>query len=334
MPLNTRLDRKSLGVALSTRSNNSLQQDSGNVPTGSLIKGPVSGIQLCIPSSNTVLHMLQAQFFQPHCMLTARYLCLYCARLCLLYKGIGVAQLDSILIFVQVASHLFVARHSTFIFPFAISVMRSLSLLIAAAATAHASYILPEPIATRDIPPLPTLFKREAFSEPCEEVAASWSAAKPLQTGSITVPAKVAYDCLQTVPVDKEGDLKQIAELKLFLQFQSDLNYLKDGIKTHNAEPLDLLAELDVIAQKVENGTITGEYEVQQSIRLLLLKAGDFHLHWRADIQTPLQFVRANGMLLTYSSDGVALPEIFYGLDPGLAKRFDFTPSPIDTISM
>lgn len=210
--------------------------------------------------------------------------------------------------------------------------MRSLSLLIVAAATAHASYFIPEPIPTRDLPPLPTLFKREAFSEPCEEVAASWSAAKPQQTGNIRVPAKVAYDCLQTVPVDKEGDLEQIAELKLFLQFQSDLNYLKDGIKTHNAEPLDLLAELDEIAQNIHNGTTTGEYEVQQSISLLLLKAGDFHLQWMADIQVPFQFVRANGMLLSYSTDGVALPEVYYGSDPGLAKRFNFTPSPIDTI--
>jgi hypothetical protein len=211
--------------------------------------------------------------------------------------------------------------------------MHSLSLLLAAAATAHASYLLPEPVATRDIPPLPTLFKREAFSEPCQEVAESWSAAKPLQTGAIYVPAKVAYDCLQTVPVDKEGDLKQIAELKLMLQFQSDLNYLKDGIKTHNAEPLDLLAELDEIAQSVQNETMKGEYEVQQSIRLLLLKAGDFHLFWTADIQTPLPFLRANGMLLAYSTDGVALPEVYYGLDPGRAKRFNFTPSPIETIS-
>jgi len=210
--------------------------------------------------------------------------------------------------------------------------MRSLSLLVVAAATAHASYILPEPLETRDIKPLPTLFARQAFSEPCQEVAESWSAAKPQQTGNILVPAKVAYDCLQTVPVDKEGDLKQIEELKLFMQFQSDLNYLKDGIKTHNAEPLDLLAELDEIAQKVQNDKMKGEYEVQQSIRLLLLKAGDFHLHWTADIQTPLRFVRANGMLLTYSADGVALPEVYYGLDPALAKRFSFTPSPIDTI--
>ena len=116
------------------------------------------------------------------------------------------------------------------------------------------------------------------------------------------------------------------------MQFQSDLNYLKDGIKTHNAEPLDILAELDVIAQKVKNETTKSEYEVQQSIRLLLLKAGDFHLHWTADIQTPLQFVRANGMLLAYSTDGVALPEVYYGLDPKLAERFNFTPSAIDTI--
>ena len=69
--------------------------------------------------------------------------------------------------------------------------MRSLSLILVAAATAHASYIADVPVQTRDIPPLPTLFKRQKFEAPCAEVAASWSALKPKATGSVFVPAKV-----------------------------------------------------------------------------------------------------------------------------------------------
>lgn len=141
------------------------------------------------------------------------------------------------------------------------------------------------------------------------------------RTTSLTHHFQLAYDCLQTVPVDVEGDLKMIEELKLFLQFQSDLNYLKDGIKTHNAEPLDLLGSLDEIYQGVKNGSFKGEYIVQQSIQLLLVKAGDFHLHWFPDISQPLKFVRANGGLIAYSSDGIALPEVYYALDIGKLFR-------------
>ena len=99
--------------------------------------------------------------------------------------------------------------------------------------------------------------------------------------------------------------------MKDFMQFQSDLTYLKDGIKTHNAEPLDIIGELDNIANAIKNGSIKGEYEVQQRIRLMLNKAGDYHLHWTADIQTPLRFTRANAELLSISKDGLELPEVY-----------------------
>ncbi len=171
--------------------------------------------------------------------------------------------------------------------------MHFLSLFLAAVATAHASYIVPAPVVTGEIPPIPTLFKRQANQDPCQEIAQSWSAAKPKATDSnIYVHAKTAYDCLQSVPVDVEGDIKLIDEMKLFMEFQTDLSYLKQGIKTHNAEPLDIMGGLDDISQSIKNGTEKSEYSVQQRIRFLLLKAGDFHFHWTADIQTPLVFAR------------------------------------------
>ena len=76
--------------------------------------------------------------------------------------------------------------------------------------------------------PLPTLSKRKAFA-PCAEVSELWAAqvaqlSKPgaPQLG-IRVPAQRAYECLMSVPVDVEGDLQEIEELKAFLQYQSTL---------------------------------------------------------------------------------------------------------------
>lgn len=111
---------------------------------------------------------------------------------------------------------------------------------------------------------------------------------------------QIAYECLQSVPVDTEGDLLEIAELKELLKFQSNLNYLKDGIKHHN-EAVDILGGLDHIADGVKNRNYKSDYEVQLAIRQLFGKAQDNHLAWSPDITEPLDFLRLGGDLISLS---------------------------------
>ncbi|KAH7125575.1 hypothetical protein B0J11DRAFT_309316 [Dendryphion nanum] len=186
---------------------------------------------------------------------------------------------------------------------------------------------------TTELPPLPTLFKRQQFSnKPCAEVSASWSAAVPKATGPILVPAKVAYDCLQSIPVDTQGDIKQITELKEFVQFQSNLNYLKDGIATHN-KPLDVLGELDKMAERIKNGSYASEFQVQLELSRMFRNSGDNHFRWSPDVLTPLRFVRAVPYLISLSKDGIELPQVYYLNDFNQQRRFNFTVSPIKTIN-
>lgn len=216
--------------------------------------------------------------------------------------------------------------------------MKGASLLLATAAAASARSLEP------DIPapsaPLPTLFKRGQFSEPCAEVSASWAAQKAQATGAasstksaIFVPADVAYNCLQSVPVDKDGDLQQIKELKAFLEFQSTFSWLK----THGVEELhdslDILGELDDMADKLENGEYTNDYDFQLGLKQLLYSAGDFHLRWKSDVLEPLIFYRMAGTLTSISEDGLSLPEIYLSADVVLGAKLNYTPSAIKTIN-
>ncbi|KAH7073578.1 hypothetical protein BKA63DRAFT_36235 [Paraphoma chrysanthemicola] len=163
--------------------------------------------------------------------------------------------------------------------------------------------------------PLPSVSKRNTF-EPCAEVSQLWAAqvaqlsnpgAAPAQ---IRVPAKRAYECLLSVPVDSAGDLKEIDELKAYLQYQSTLPWLKAGVKGQ-IEPLDVLANLDIIADGIKKKSYKSDYDVQLSIRQLLDKAGDFHLQYIPDITNVFQFARPTGVLVSISADGLALPKIY-----------------------
>lgn len=95
---------------------------------------------------------------------------------------------------------------------------------------------------------------------------------------------------MMSVPIDVEGDLKEIEELKAFLQWQSTLAWLKSGkvltlrmfqsctdvFRKHIGvediiEPQDLMANLDSLASAVKSKTsLKSDYEVQLSIRKML----------------------------------------------------------------
>ena len=148
--------------------------------------------------------------------------------------------------------------------------MRSLTLLLGAAAAVDAQlFKLPSHVPPLDnLPPLPALTRR-GKSEPCADVSDLWTSQKAKQTTAIRVPAELAYNCLQSVPVDVSGDLKQISELKDYLEWHSTLAWLKSGVDGQ-IKPTDLMGSLDAIASKVKDGKFKSDYEVQFSIRALL----------------------------------------------------------------
>lgn len=58
---------------------------------------------------------------------------------------------------------------------------------------------------------------------PCAQVSAALKAS----TEGI-IDAELAYECLKSVPVDKDGDEAQVYGLSTFVNFQSTLAYLKN----------------------------------------------------------------------------------------------------------
>ncbi|KAF2826510.1 hypothetical protein CC86DRAFT_293001 [Ophiobolus disseminans] len=200
--------------------------------------------------------------------------------------------------------------------------MRSFSHLVLAASAAAQVYEPPFALHPGDIVdhPLPTLSKRKAFS-PCGEVAELWAAqkaqlSKPGATPApIRVPAQRAYDCLMTVPVDVEGDLKEVEELESYIQYQSTLSWLKSGVKDQ-LDPHDIMGIFGSLKSAIKGKKdFISDYQVQLTIRATLDAAGDFHLHYIPDITNIFQFARPNGELVSISEDGVSLPKLYLASD-------------------
>lgn len=87
--------------------------------------------------------------------------------------------------------------------------MRSLTVATALLSTAFASSPVAN-VGSRAVPP-------------CAQVSSAWKASV-----DGAVDAELAYECLKSVPVDKDGDEAQIYGLSTFINFQSTLAYLKN----------------------------------------------------------------------------------------------------------
>ena len=198
--------------------------------------------------------------------------------------------------------------------------MRATSLLLAAGAASASAMTTVTSVPSSTV-----------TGEPCAIVSASLAAIGP--SGRPTVPAEVGYNCLNSVKVDVAGDIQQIEELKAYLQWQTTFTYLSNPPAGYTEKPVDILGGLDLIAQKVKNGSYTSEWAVQSDISSLLNQAYDNHLSFISDMAFVIGFER-NHSLVSISKDGVALPELYIYDDIMKTQNGEkFTPSSIKTIN-
>lgn len=160
-------------------------------------------------------------------------------------------------------------------------------------------------------------------------------AALPIGASRV-VPAQLGLQCLQSVPLDTEGNIKLLEELNLYLEWQSNIAYLRNPPAEYTEDPIDILGGMEDIKQRLNSGDYLNEYDFQQDLTILFNKAYDNHFSWQSDILgTAMQFQTAAGTeLISISSDGIELPRVYLFRDIQLARNDRlFEPSPVLTIN-
>lgn len=127
--------------------------------------------------------------------------------------------------------------------------------------------------------------RQTSEEEPCAQLASLYNGTHRLY------PPELTLQCLRSVPLAKEDNAAQLAGLKQFVQFQSDLEYLRErpgGI----FPSVDLLQSLDDLADRLENDEYSNEYDFQLDIYRLFQSAHDGHLSYLPDIVGVFAFMR------------------------------------------
>ncbi|KAK7984534.1 cytochrome P450 monooxygenase-like protein [Apiospora arundinis] len=146
----------------------------------------------------------------------------------------------------------------------------------------------------------------------CAAVSAAWaSQVKAAPSATPTVEAKVAYACLNSVPVAKEAALKFVDELVPYLEWQSDTDWKKDPPASYFYPGYDMWAELASVREGIASDKYKSEYAWQVDMYTRVFGPGhDGHLYVYSDVLTnALEWARPFA-LVSVSEDGQATPEI------------------------
>ncbi|EYE92269.1 peptidase S41 family protein [Aspergillus ruber CBS 135680] len=126
------------------------------------------------------------------------------------------------------------------------------------------------------------------------------------------IPAKIAHDCLTSVPVAVEEDEALINQLKLMWEWNSETGWLKNTPETWDRGSLDLISELDKIKGNLSN--YDSEYDVHLAIQKLSIDTGNYHFLFGSDILSIFLFWREVAMT-TISDDGLKVPNTYVAGD-------------------
>lgn len=149
-----------------------------------------------------------------------------------------------------------------------------------------------------------------------------------------TVPAGIAWDCINSVPLNGTSAKLLLKSLKPYMEWQSTLTVLKDPPAEYveKVQPaVDIMGGLDQLASDVDAGKFANEYAFGWALYTLVQSAHDGHLTYVPDsVGGVFQWGR-NLPLVSVSEDGEQLPAVFAFEDVlGLQyKNISYTPSAV-----
>lgn len=122
--------------------------------------------------------------------------------------------------------------------------------------------------------------------------------------------AKLAYDCLTSVPFNPAVASRFLKYCNDTLQFQSNLKYLKSPPPSYQQPAVDLIQGLEKIQQDIDSGLFPNQYTFEAVLQNLIYSAHDAHLSLDAGILAAFTFASPY-YIVSVSSDGQQLPKVY-----------------------
>ncbi|KAK6339615.1 hypothetical protein TWF718_009011 [Orbilia javanica] len=179
------------------------------------------------------------------------------------------------------------------------------------------------------------------FSTACAEISSSYASrlsvysSRASTDSTVIYPTRVpvrpreAWDCLYSIPINRELTLEFISGVSKYLQFQSTIEYLKNPPANSLQEPVDIIGSLEELAEQVRSGDIAHHIRFEVAFRKLLQRCHDGHLGLSFNSNSLIAF-RGPFSLISISPDAIEKPKVYvetdlleFGLDAAYVTKID-----------
>ncbi|KAJ5824820.1 Interphotoreceptor retinol-binding [Penicillium robsamsonii] len=167
--------------------------------------------------------------------------------------------------------------------------------------------------------------------EPCAEVSKLVEDATQDKINAI-VPHDMAHQCLLSMPFDSDRAVDFLIQVRKILEFQSTIDILKDPPSGYTMPSTDIMGEIDTIMAKAKSNSYTSQFEMDLEINHLIRTAHDGHLAFQLCSQSIFTY-QIDMPLVSISTDGLALPQVYALGDAKLQKNDPDAVSPLVSIN-
>jgi hypothetical protein len=124
------------------------------------------------------------------------------------------------------------------------------------------------------------------------------------------IPASIAYACQLSAPFSQNLSVALIDYIVPYINFQSDLAYLKNPPSTYLMPAVDILGGLEEIRQNASAGTYPSQYAFDAALFDLVAQAHDGHFIYVPALVGAFQYYN-DIPLISISGDGLSLPKVY-----------------------
>lgn len=152
-----------------------------------------------------------------------------------------------------------------------------------------------------------------------------------------TVPAALAYECINSVPFNQSAAVDLLDSIRPYLEWQTNLQWIKDPPVEYAQKiqaPYDFLKNFEGIYTKASAGSYASEYEFGFELYRCFQRAHNGHFVLVPDSVGNIFWFGRPTPLVSVSMDGTSIPEVFVYTDilETIKGNASFVPSPITLI--
>ncbi|KAK0381097.1 peptidase S41 family protein [Colletotrichum limetticola] len=144
-----------------------------------------------------------------------------------------------------------------------------------------------------------------------QAAAESFLSSRPSATAAAIKPS-IAYECLKSIPVDKQNDLDLLNYIEPYINFQSTLEPLANPPQGYLVPGVDVIGGLGQIRARVMKDKYKSQIEFALDIKRLVefTQASDGHFNYNPALLNLFTFRSLNN-LVSVSDDGLSVPRVY-----------------------